>query len=237
MYEARQNKEKVNHTIPFQIRKPTQHFTLQREVPRQKGMVPHPTPETGLYHARPDSHIFTKKDYPRSKFQFGKYTRDEVLSRFPHVFIGNRIVAVQDSVTKQMTNVEGIQLDHEFSWDNIADIMDADGNYNVHEARNYYNDQSNLHPVFGNLNASAGAAGIPLDLRSVDININERLANIQVKWMNMQNYINAIERNFASEGAIFDYLDNIENAIDGFMNKELGEDVDMGILKKRKRLS
>lgn len=188
---------------------------IQRAVPTVQNLNPHPTPETGTYKAASGHHeIFNSKDYPRSRFSFGKYTRNEVLEKFPHMKVGHRVAAVKDSASGQMVNVEGIQLDHHISWDKIASVMNNDGNYSFYEAKMYYNDQSNLHPVLGGLNAAAGSSGVKM-MEEQFPEINAKVASIQTSWMNLQNYINArLEEVGIDPTSLLDYLERIEERID-----------------------
>ena len=188
---------------------------IQREVPQNVDDQP-PIPQTGRYIARSGKdEIYFSKEYPRTHFNFGEYTREDVFSMYPHTRMGNRFITVRDDKSGQQVNVEGIQLDHIQSWDNISNIMDLHNNkklepllnpnsgggrlqdlYNNHElytfydAKMYYNDISNLHPVLGGLNAAAGNAGVPKMQNRNEI-IDQQIADIQLHWMNLQNCITA----------------------------------------------
>lgn len=188
----------------------------QRAVPTATGQ-PHPVPETGSYQATPGAKnvTYNSKDYPRSKFSFGKYTRNEVLAKYPHSKVGNRIVAVQDQSSGQMVNVEGIHLDHKVSWDSMSAIMNSDKNYSLYEARMYYNDQSNLHPTLGGLNSGAGNSGIQV-LEQKYPQVNAKIAGIQTSWMNLQNYIAAKWQETGGDDVegLMTYLTSIEEKLD-----------------------
>lgn len=189
----------------------------QRAVPTSNGQNPHPEPDSGSYKATPSAkHTrYNSKDYPRSKFSFGKYTRNEVLAKYPHSKIGNRIVSVQDQGSGQMVNVEGIHLDHKVSWDIMSGIMNQDNNYSLYEARMYYNDQSNLHPTLGGLNSGAGSSSIQA-LEQKYPEVNAKIAGIQTSWMNLQNYITAKwqETGGTDVEGLMSYLTSIEDKLD-----------------------
>lgn len=178
--------------------------------------VKHPTPNTGTYKARRNDDIYSKEKYPRSKFFFGDYTRNEVLSKYPHSKIGNRIIAVRDDASGQMVNVEGVHLDHIFSWENIAKIMDDAKNFTVSEARMYYNDQDNLHPVLGGLNSFAGGNGVAV-LETKYPQINAAIATTQTSWMNLQNFVTARmqEMNFNPD-ALLKHILSINSLINSY---------------------
>lgn len=169
---------------------------IQRDVPKNPGL-PLPIPETGRYRAiGGKNEIYNSKKHPRSRFKFGIHTREDVFSMYPHTRIGNRIITVRDDASGQQVNVEGIQLDHIQSWDNISQIMDNHNqnkltpHYTLYDAKMYYNDISNLHPVLGGLNAAAGNAGVQKIQNRNEI-IDQQIAEIQLHWMNLQNYITA----------------------------------------------
>jgi len=148
---------------------------VQRAVPTVGNTVPKPIPNTGSYRARGGQRqIFSIADFPREVFNFGSNTRQEVLRRpefNPQPPIG-RVATITD-ITGQRVNVEGVQLDHNQSWHNIATAMqihnqnlrqqgiqDINQFYTYYDAKMYYNDISNLYPVLGAINAAAGAAGV-----------------------------------------------------------------------------
>lgn len=99
--------------------------TIQCRVPYSVLEEP-PIAETGSYNPRADDEIFRKNLHRRSQFKFGSKTRDEVLGKpeYHPRYIGTRVVSIIDS-SGQYNNVEGIQLDHAQSWENIANIMDS----------------------------------------------------------------------------------------------------------------
>ncbi|MDM8309031.1 hypothetical protein [Phocaeicola barnesiae] len=234
MYEVRQNKEKVSHTISSSERKRlnTINMTIQRQVPTDPDEEPHPAPATGSYVARQNQNPFDKNIHKRSMFSFGSRTRDEVFSRpeFNPQIVGNHVVAIQDS-SGQFSNVEGIQLDHKESWENIADTMHSHNEkvnkgeqktyYTVYEARMYYNDQPNLHPVLGALNASAGSMGVAL-IKYPNPNIAPYIGELQTSWMNFQNYIASgiIESGGQAETEIISRLLYIKNQLDSIIEEQ-----------------
>lgn len=234
MYEARQHNEKVSRTLPSSERKGlnTINMNIQRQVPTNPNKEPHPKPETGSYMAHSDDTIFDKNIHKRSMFHFGSKTRDEVLSKeeFNPQIVGRHVVAIQDS-TGQSNNVEGIQLDHKVSWENIAETMHTHNDmvnsgeietyYTLHEARMYYNDQSNLHPVLGALNASAGSMGVALT-QYPNPRIAPHIGEFETSWMNFQNYIASgiIESGGQAEMKIINMLKNIKSKLDNIVERD-----------------
>ena len=207
--------------------------TIQCRVPYSEFEEPHPIAETGSYSPHADDSIFRKNRNRRSQFKFGSKTRDEVLGKpeYHPRYIGTRVVSIIDS-SGQYNNVEGIQLDHAQSWENIANIMDshnimvADGllatYYTVYDAKKYYNDQSNLHPVLGSLNASAGAVGVAL-YRYPNPNLAHYIGDLQTSWMNFQNYISSgiVESQGRGEHFIINKLVRIKETLDMIVDENI----------------
>ncbi len=199
---------------------------IQRQVPTPDNVDPHPNPNTGgVYTAREDGAIFDKDVHKRSIFTFGKNIRNAVLRMYEPSVIGNRIVAVRDQSSGQMVNVESIQLDHKISWHNIESTMhkhnwidNKTNKYDLREARMYYNDIDNLHPVLAGLNAAAGSRGVS-KLSQGNKDINCKMMNVQVNWMNLQNYICGM----INENPAFDIDDEATNNINVTLDNILGD--------------
>lgn len=223
------------HTMSLQLRKetaspfPVRSFPpstiVQRAVPKNPGL-PKPVAVTGSYKARGGKKtMYNKGKHIRSKFSFGSKTRAEVFKRYPHKKgLGNRIITVKDVGSGQMVNVEGIQLDHRTSWEDIATAMQnhniklfiekkkaqKSGKkqppdnlfYSLWDAKMYYNDITNLQPVLGALNAKAGAKGF----RGVGARIHKGLqgmmGDIHVAWMNLQQGMSALGSELSWDAAL-----------------------------------
>jgi hypothetical protein len=209
--------------------------SVQLKVPESVGLNPLPVAETGSYKATSGKgETYNSKEFPRSRFNFGKHTRNEVLSNFNNSKIGNRIVAVQDQKSGQMVNVEGIHLDHNISWAKISKNMDQHNEkassgvprYSFWDAKMYYNDIRNLHPVLGGLNSGAGENGVA-KLEKYNPNINEKIARIQTSWMNLQNYISAIVNenwDYLDQEKFLAYLSEVESKLDDGIGIEYEEE-------------
>ncbi len=179
---------------------------LQRAVPEQVGL-PKPTPVVDYSPRGGERTEFDPAVHPRKTFSFGTNTRNRILSQpqFNPQFVGNRVISVRDSASGQQVNPEGIQLDHSISWDTISKVM-ADHNallrqqgkpfdpatyYTLKDAKLYYNDLQNLHPVLGSLNASAGARGVQ-NLALIHQGLEMYMGKVQSAWQNLQQGIVSI---------------------------------------------
>ncbi|MEH2198734.1 eCIS core domain-containing protein [Nostoc sp.] len=187
-----QQQDSANDTF---LQKQSQEV-VQRAVP-ERGATFKPLPNTGSYQARGGQNVrFNSAQHTRARFGFGTNTRYEVFSRFNPTMQGNRIVSIRGSNGEQV-NVEGIQLDHQISWDIISAEMDrknSDGSgefYSFWDAKMYYNDIDNLVPALGALNAAAGAEGV-VEERRQNHTIEAALAGVQHSWMNLQSIMNAL---------------------------------------------
>lgn len=210
--------------------------SIQREVPTDPLQEPHPIAETGSYNARNNETPYNSGQHPRKLFSFGSKTRDEVLGRpeFCPKKIGNRVVAVIDP-NGQSVNVEGVQLDHSTSWDSISQTMnrhnelvqrgEIDTCYTLYEARMYYNDQKNLHPVLAGLNASAGSVGVAINIYQ-NPNIANYIGELQTSWMNFQNFIASgiIESGGKAENEIIGKLIEIKQHLDAMIDVNIDGD-------------
>lgn len=176
---------------------------LQRQVPPQ-GSGPAKEKEVAntVYQARGGKNVpFDKNRHRRSKFRFGAKTKDAVFSRFNPVYAGNRIISVEDSNRRQV-NVEGLQLDHQISWDRISAAMHKrnrnlgarwtpDRGYSLWDAKMYYNDIDNLVPALGGINAAAGARGVDL-AEAIHPGLSIFQGRLQGAWMNLQAGLSAV---------------------------------------------
>lgn len=199
---------------------------FQRAVPDRAPLDPKPEPETGAYRATGGrGTLYNSDDYPRSTFKFGTNTRFQVLSRRefnPQYNAAGQITSVRAANGRQV-EPEGVQLDHKISWHNIAAAMDAQNaagpppqlRYSLWDARMYYNDQPNLHPVLAAHNAAAGAAGvapaIPLRAR-----IGASVGRVTTAWHGFQDGLNAVEPDLdaAEARTISARLDHIAHGIE-----------------------
>ena len=186
---------------------------IQRAVP-MGGETEKPVPDAGSYRARGGQNtIFDAELHPRSKFSFGSNTRTEVFEQFNPQRVGNRIVSVRATNGEQM-NVEGLQLDHERSWDNIARVMtehnralketgeeDMDAFYTLWDAKMYYNDQPNLQPAPGGLNAAAGTEGVTATSET-HYGLQAVQGELQTTWMNLQAGLTAVGEGVSEETAL-----------------------------------
>ena len=95
-------------------------------------------------------------------------------------------------------NVEGVQLDHQVSWDRIAAAMtthnkamsnrgerDKSNYYTLWDAKMYYNDQQNLLPALAALNASGGTEGVG-EVPRIHYGLESVQGTLQTSWMNLQ---------------------------------------------------
>ena len=208
---------------------------IQREVPKDPKSSP-PIPETGRYRAiKGRDKIYDPSTHTRDKFSFGKHTREDVFEKRQHVRIGNEIVAIIDDGSCQMVSVTGIQLDHIHSWENISNCMyehnflkyyddryrndDSFRYYNFWDAKMYYNDITNLHPVSGSFNAAAGINGVPEPIKRNEV-VDSLLVQIQASWMNLQNFITAYyeedDLNEEKLTKLYNYLQNLKVYMDSF---------------------
>ena len=169
---------------------------VQRAVPGD-GTPFKPVANTGSYRARGGQDTrFDSDAHTRARFGFGTNTRYEVFSRYNLTMQGNRIVSIRASNGEQV-NVEGIQLDHQVSWDNISTEMDRKNNegtdqfYSFWDAKMYYNDIGNLAPAIGALNAAAGAGGVAVEPRQSPT-IEAAVGAVQHSWMNLQQVMVAL---------------------------------------------
>jgi hypothetical protein len=117
-------------------------------------------------------------------------------------------------------NVAGIQLDHQQSWDRIASTMtqhnlgqrrggvtDAQSYYTVWDAKMYYNDQPNLVPALGGLNAAAGARGVDLMPR-IHYGLESTIGTLQTSWMNLQAGLTAVGDEM-NESGVFEVAESL----------------------------
>ena len=174
-----------------------QGLTIQRAVPETGDETEKPQAQTGSYKARGgEKFLYFKDRYPRSSFSFGSNTRFEVLSKYNPQMAGNTIISIK-TVNGDHVNVEGVQLDHKVSWEKISAAMDKSNksnnplDYTLYDAKMYYNDQDNLQPVLGALNASAGAQGVRVS--TGHSNFAEVQGIVQKSWMNLQSALIAVE--------------------------------------------
>jgi hypothetical protein len=170
---------------------------VQRKVP-VGGETSKPEPQAGSYRARGgQTTVFDAEKHARSQFSFGTKTRTEVFQRYNPQKVGDRIVSIRAAHGEQV-NVEGVQLDHQTSWDNIAAAMTAHNKamkarkekninqyYTLWDAKMYYSDQSNLVPALGALNASAGAKGVNA-MGRIHYGLESAQGTLQTSWMNLQ---------------------------------------------------
>lgn len=158
-------------------------------------------------------------------FSFGVNTRYAVLENYNPVRAGNRIIAVQDNNGLQV-NVEGIQLDHQTSWDTISGSMHNHNqslnrqwserlDYSLWDAKMYYNDLDNLAPALGALNASAGNEGVGAPER-MHPGLEKYAARLHGAWMNLQAGLSAVGQGISDEAAehVAGMLGEIANTID-----------------------
>ena len=177
---------------------------IQRQVP-QGGETSKPIAITGSYQARGgQSTRFDAEKHPRTKFSFGTKTRDEVFQNWNPQYAGNRITTVRVASGEQ-ANVEGVQLDHKpVAWTNIENAMTTHNNsmtaqnqtnaslfYSLWDAKMYYNDQTNLQPALGNLNASGGSQGA-LTIPRIHYGLESVMGTAATSWLNLQSGINAV---------------------------------------------
>lgn len=168
---------------------------------------------------------YDKKKHPRGMFSFGVNTRYAVLENYNPVRAGNRIIAVQDNNGRQV-NVEGIQLDHQTSWDTISGSMHNHNqslnrqwserlDYSLWDAKMYYNDLDNLAPALGALNASAGNEGVGAPER-MHPGLEKYAARLHGAWMNLQAGLSAVGQGISDEAAehVAGMLGEIANTID-----------------------
>ncbi|HII06270.1 MAG TPA: DUF4157 domain-containing protein, partial [Methanotrichaceae archaeon] len=197
---------------------------IQRMVPPQGGGNFKEIPET-VYVARGGENIpFNKEKHQRKMFSFGAHTRNEVFMKYNPQFAGNRIISIRSSTGEQV-NVEGVQLDHQISWDTISTFMDTvnKGNgtnwnnqvgYSLWDAKMYYNDIDNLVPALGAINASAGELGVN-EIPRIHSGLEIYQGNIQTAWMNLQAGLVALGYGISDESAegIADLLAKIVNVM------------------------
>jgi hypothetical protein len=183
----------------------------QRAVPRNNGL-PKPVAETGNYAANNDAEnvAFWTADYPRSRFDFGVGTRNAVLARYHPTYRQGSIESVR-VVTGSQENVRGVQIDHRYSWANIAfnmnsrntqalaamdagDAVDDADWYSLWDARMYYNDLPNLQPVLASDNAAAGAFGV-VAAPAIHDALATAVADTHSRWMALQRDVNRLGNN------------------------------------------
>jgi len=201
----------------------------QRAVPNAVPLNPKPVAVTGPYaaSAQGDKILYDANKQPRSQFRFTPATRFAVLSNFNpsfHPFDKNIIVAARDSHTGQQTNIAGLQLDHHISWESISQYM-QNQNYNpanshypkytLRDARNYYSDLTNLHPVLAAHNAAAGAHGVAIR-HALPLAIGQAVANLQGNWQHFQNHLTeaADTLNPGEQADVVSELNSIADKID-----------------------
>lgn len=203
---------------------------VQRHVPGD-GTPFKPTANTGSYNARGGQGThFDSAIHTRKRFGFGTNTRYEVFSRYNPTMQGNRIVSIRAANGEQV-NVEGVQLDHQVSWDVISQEMDKknqDGSgyfYSFWDAKMYYNDIDNLVPALGALNAAAGASGVSVEARQ-NRTIEAALGAVQHSWMNLQHVMTALNNGLGntqvSDEEMTDILLNINESFSGLTERLLG---------------
>jgi hypothetical protein len=189
---------------------PSANQPIQRQVPKG-GENTKPVPSTGTYVARGGKDvIYDSAKYPRSKFSFGTHAREEVFERYNPQRVGHRIISIRASSGEQV-NVEGIQLDHQESWDRISKTMmdhntqvigsgktDINAYYTLWDAKMYYNDIANLVPALGGLNAAAGAAGVN-EMPRIHYGLESTLGTIQTSWTNLQAGMTAVGQGMSKE--------------------------------------
>jgi len=176
----------------------------QRAVPKNANL-PKPAASAGTYLAiGGEKAAFDPAKHPRRQFDFGSKTRSEVLKQHVRVEAADGTVESVRVVTGTHENVGGVQLDHIYSWANIAKNMNGRnkavaaktaGNstdwYSLWDAKMYYNDQTNLQPVLGSANASAGAGGVKAAPKIKDKFALE-IANIHSNFMWLQRATNKV---------------------------------------------
>ncbi len=169
---------------------------VQRVVPTEN-MTFKPVANTGSYMARGGQNVkFNQAVHTRKRFSFGTNTRYEVFRRFNPTMQGNRIISIRASNGEQV-NVNGIQLDHQISWDRISSEMQRYNNtnpqnpYTFWDAKMYYNDIDNLVPALGALNAAAGADGVGVETR-LNENVEGAVGTVQHSWMHLQQVMAAL---------------------------------------------
>jgi len=184
---------------------------IQRVVPPNGDGKSKEVPNT-VYTARGGVNTpFSKEAFPRSKFSFGSKTRNAVFLRYNPQFVGDRIVSIRSSTGEQV-NVEGVQLDHQTSWDSISTAMDAHNKklgkswnnktgYSLWDAKMYYNDIDNLVPALGSINASAGERGVN-EMPRIHHGLEIYQGNIQTAWMNLQAGLVAVGEGISDENAV-----------------------------------
>ena len=198
---------------------------VQRQVPPQANGAYKENPNTDYVAIGGKDTPFYKDKFPRSKFSFGSKTRNAVFLRYNPQFVGNRIVSIRSSTGEQV-NVEGIQLDHQVSWDTISNYMDAHNRklgggwnnkhgYSLWDAKMYYNDINNLVPALGAINASAGELGVN-EIPRIHRGLEIYQGNIQSAWMNLQAGLVAVGHGISDENA--ERIANLLNGITKEMN-------------------
>lgn len=202
----------------------------QRHVPGD-GTPFKPQANTGSYRARGGQDTtFSSTAHTRARFGFGTNTRYEVFERYNPTMQGNRIVSIRASNGEQV-NVEGIQLDHQISWDRISTEMDRKNNdgtnqtYSFWDAKMYYNDIDNLVPAMGGLNAAAGARGVAVEPR-LNSTIEAAAGAVQHSWMNLQHVMSALNSGQGytqiSDEEMTNLLLDINGQLSGLASKLLG---------------
>jgi len=184
---------------------------IQRQVPPNGGGLSKEVPNTQYTAIGGKNTPFFKDAFPRSKFSFGSKTRNAVFLRYNPQFVGDRIVSIRSSTGEQV-NVEGIQLDHQTSWDSISTAMDDHNKklgeswnnktgYTLWDAKMYYNDIDNLVPALGSINASAGERGVN-EIPRIHHGLEIYQGNIQTAWMNLQAGLVAVGEGISDENAV-----------------------------------
>lgn len=201
--------------------------TIQKQVPTS-GSPFKPLPNTGSYVAKGGKDIkYDPTAHPRERFSFGRNTRYEVFRKWNPTMVGNRIVSIRAASGAQV-NVEGVQLDHQISWDKIGEEMNRKntdgtiGSYSFWDAKMYYNDIDNLVPALGALNAAAGVKGVAVENRPGET-LEAAIGVVQQSWMDFQHIVNALNdgqgiSTFSEEDTIHLLLD-ISNNINSLSEK------------------
>lgn len=196
---------------------------IQKKVPPQG---PFKEVANTTYVARGGKDIMFDKDaHPRSKFSFGAHTRNSVFLRNNPEFAGNRIISTRTN-TGEQANVEGVQLDHQVSWDTISKTMDEHNKtlgpawnnvngYSLWDAKMYYNDIDNLVPALGAINAAAGELGVT-DMPRIHHGLEIYQGKLQTSWMNLQAGLVAVGHGINDDNAV--RIANLLNGISVAMN-------------------
>ncbi len=204
---------------------------VQRVVPNEN-MNGKPIAVTGSYRAKGGQDIiFDQGIHQRQRFSFGTNTRYEVFSRYNPTRQGNRIISIMASNGEQV-NVNGIQLDHQISWDRISNEMQRYNNtnpgnpYTFWDAKMYYNDIDNLVPALGAINAAAGEDGVAVESRLHE-NVEGAIGAVQHSWMHLQQVMTALNNGAGfsqvSDEVLTNILLDINSSFSDLAERLLGE--------------